>query len=409
MPLLIRFIAQRLIFVAFSSLTVLGLSPQVDLNPQNTDSNDPVFEEEKSLIDQIKFPLPKFNILNPPKEETPFPIITEQKETSTPPKQSFITVPKPDPVTPPTTTTNTPVKETRPEPKVTTTPVQTPAPTPTTVPTPDNSVISSIENVSVNILCIKQVGNRISLTNGSGVLISDKGVVLTNSHVAQYFLLKEAGYECSIRRENIPLYGFTAKPLYISESWVENNSNQITNSSPTGTGKYDYALLYITGSTNPVIPLPTFPSLKINTTSKFLDKGDTITVAGYPGKITYSLEVAKNAELLSDKVSIKDIFTLGNNTVDVVATSDTDVAQRGSSGGGAFKNNELGGIIVSTNQGSSASKFVVNILTLDYINREIKNETGKSLPSFLSGDLKKQAEDFEIVGQPLAELLMRNL
>lgn len=407
MPLLIRFIAQRLIFVAFTSLTVLGLSPQVDINPQNPETDEVIFEEEKSLLDQIKFPLPKFNILNPPKEEAPTPITTEPEETPAPPKQSFITVPRPDPVAPPTSTTNKPVTETRPEPKVTTAPIQTPAPTPT--PAPDNSVISSIENVSVNILCLRQVGNRISLTNGSGVLISDKGVVLTNSHVAQYFLLKDAGYECSIRRENIPLYGFTAKPLYISENWIENNSKQITNTTPTGTGKYDYALLYITGSTNPVIPLPSFPSLKINTTSKFLDKGDTITVAGYPGKITYSLEVAKNAELLSDKVSIKDIFTLGNNTVDVVATSDTNVAQRGSSGGGAFKNNELGGIIVSTNQGSSASKFVVNILTLDYINREIKNETGKSLSSFLSGDLMKQVTDFEIVAKPLVELLMRNL
>ncbi len=205
------------------------------------------------------------------------------------------------------------------------------------------------------------------------------------------------------------MYGFTAKPLYISEKWIENNYQQITSSSPVGTGKYDYALLLITGNTNPTIPLPKFPSLKINTSAEFLNAGEKITVAGYPGTITSSLEIAKNSSLQTDRVMVKEIFTLNKTSIDVVSTNDTVLAQRGSSGGGAFKNNELGGIIVSTKNGSSASNYALNILTLDYINREIKNETGKTLSNFVSGDLWKQAKDFETVGLRLTGLLMRNL
>lgn len=399
MPFLIRIIAQRIVLLVISSVTILGLAPQTNIGDEskNPETQQPeiVVKDITNLFSDIHIPLPKINILNIPKAnltkpddiKTPIPIIPKEPVKAPVPKV--------------TEQVSTP-KET-PTPKVTaTTSVVTP-------PTPDNSNESSIENMLVNILCVRQIGNKISLTTGSGVIISSSGVVLTNAHVAQQFLLKDAGFNCTLRRENIPLYGFNAVPLYISEKWIEENYKQINSSSPSGTGQYDYALLLITNNTNPTLALPNFSTLPISTESNFLDAGDMISIAGYPGKITSSLEIAKNTELKTDNVRIREIFTLGQNTVDVVATSDTDVAQRGSSGGGAFKENELGGIIVSTNTGTTASKLVANILTLSYINREIKNETGKNLSGFISGDLQKQVKSFEIVAPHLTELLMRNL
>jgi hypothetical protein len=407
MPIILRIIAQRIILVALSSITVLGLGPQID--NQSTSEEQPVFEEEKSILERISFPLPKTNILNLPEANS-----TKPEDTKTTPpiipkeptKTSFIDIPSISPkIKTITEETERVVVENKTQEKT-----EEPKSTVSVQDIiEDNSETNSIENVSVNILCVKQSGNKTSLTTGSGVIISSSGVVLTNAHVAQYFLLKDSGYNCTLRRENIPLYGFNAKPLYISESWIENNYKQITSSAPTGTGKYDYALLLITGNTNPTIPLPKFPSLKLNTTSGFLDTGNTITVSGYPGVVTYSLELAKNGKLQTEKVKVREIFTLGNNTIDVVSSTDTFLAQRGSSGGGVFKNNELGGIIVSVNNGSSLGKFVVNILTLDYINREIKDETGKSLSNFVSGDLLKASTDFETDSLPLKALLMRNL
>jgi len=407
MPILLRIIVQRVVLIALSSITVLGLGPQIENQNLNQDS-EPVFEEEKSIIEKIKFPLPKINILDLPEANSTKP--EDIKTTpliipNEPTKTSFIDIPSISPKIKTITPEAERVvvenkKEETEQPKITVNIKDV---------IDDSSETSSIENVSVNILCVKQSGNRTCLTTGSGVIISSSGVVLTNSHVAQYFLLKDAGYNCTLRRENIPFYGFNAKPLYISEGWIENNSRQITNPSPTGTGKYDYALLKITGNTNPTIPLPKFPSLKLNTSSGFLDTGDSVTVSGYPSVVTSSLDLAKNVKLKTEKIRVREIFTLGNNTIDVVASTDTNVAQRGSSGGGVFKNNELAGIIVSTNNGSTAGKYVVNILTLDYINREIKNETGKNLSNFVSGDLSKALEDFSIVAPHLTQLLMRNL
>lgn len=411
MSFLIRIIAQRVFLVIVSSLTVLGLSPHAEIeNATDLNPIEEIIEEEPTgLIQELtQIPLPKINILNLPEAnitkpqavQTPLPIIPQE-----PIKTPIIKVTEkviPPTYTPPTQTTSP--TQSAPAPAIVSEKI-----TVTSAPAPDTSAINSIENVLVNILCIRQIGNKISLTTGSGVIISSTGVVLTNAHVAQQFLLKDAGYNCTLRRENIPLYGFNAVPLYISETWIEENYLQLNNSTPTGTGKYDYALLLITGNTNPTLALPAFPSLKINTDSNFLDAGDMVTIAGYPGKMTSSLEIAKNTELQTDRVRIREIFTLGQNTVDVVATGDTTVAQRGSSGGGAFKDNVLGGIIVSTNSGSSAGYLVANVLTLSYINREIKNETGRSLSSFITGNLQKQAEDFELVAPHLEELLMKNL
>lgn len=397
MPFLLRIIVQRLILVALSSITVLGLSSQIDENP--IPEEEPVFQEEKSIIEKIAFPLPKTNILNVPKETiTPPP----PKTNSEPTKPSFIDIPEITTEIKPIieTTERVVIQKREEQPEITLNLKDI---------TEDTSETSSIENVSVNILCTRKVGNVTSLITGSGVIISSSGLVLTNSHVAQYFLLKDYGYDCTLRRENIPLYGFNAKPVYISEKWIENNYKQILNSSPTGTGKYDYALLMITGNTNPTIALPKFPALKINTANEFLDIGDTITVSGYPGIVSYSIEIAKNGKLQTEKVKVKDVFTLGDNTVDVISSTDTVLAQRGSSGGGVFKNNELGGIIVSTNDGSSAGKYVVNVLTLDYINREIKNETGKTLSSFVSVDLSQASANFDSVAPHLTQLLMRSL
>ncbi|MFA7193692.1 MAG: serine protease [Candidatus Paceibacterota bacterium] len=409
MPFLIRIIAQRVFLVIVSSLTVLGLSPHADIDDSsNLNPIEEIIEEESpGLIQELtQIPLPKINILNlpdanitkPKSIQTPLPIIPPE-----PIKTPVIKITEKI-ITPISTVPAQTIPQAQQSPEIVSEQI-----TVTTAATPDTSAINSIENVLVNILCIRQIGNMISLSTGSGVIISSSGVVLTNAHVAQQFLLKDAGYNCTLRRENIPLYGFNAVPLYISETWIEENYRQINNSSPTGTGKYDYALLLITGNTNPTLALPAFPSLKINTDSNFLDVGDTVTIAGYPGKMTSSLEIAKNTELQTDRVRIREIFTLGQNTVDVVATGDTTVAQRGSSGGGAFKDNVLGGIIVSTNTGSSAEYLVANVLTLSYINREIKNETGRSLSSFITGNLQTQAEDFELVAPRLEELLMRNL
>lgn len=398
MPILARIIAQRLFLVILSSLTFLGISPEIEIKT-NEEANIATEERKEIIKEIINIPIPKINILDIPESPATHP---DDNKT---PEKIIESVP-----------IKTPVIEIKQEQIKTTVPkidlpkTQESEITKESVIIPetpkDTSNESSIENIIVNILCIKQSGNKINLTTGSGVIISSKGIVLTNAHVAQHFLLKEAGYNCSLRRENIPTYGFNAIPLYISEKWIKNNYTQISNSTPTGTGEDDYALLLITTNTNSALSLPKFPSVTLKTNDS-TDVGDSVTIAGYPGKITSSLEIAKSTALQKEIVKIREVFTLNDSTIDVVSTNETEMARRGVSGGGVFKNNSLVGIMVSTNQTNKG--FVINALTLDYINRDLKKETGKNLYDYIESNTIKQSEDFASVAPLLSELLMRNL
>jgi hypothetical protein len=440
MPLLIRFIAQRVFLVGLSLLTVVGVNPQIDVLSEDdaqiaTEERKDTIQETLSDLDDSSadftpalnpkdistyIPLPQINIFKLPTRVAETPNITLPTDTSSHPvvpqkvpTQTAIPTPTPTAPKPTTEPTPTPTTSTPPKTQAPTTPVAPKPTTPTPTPqiTPDTSSASTLSNIVVSILCVRYNGNRIHVTNGSGVLVSSKGVVLTNSHVAQMFLLKDRGYDCSIRRENIPTYGWKAVPLYISEQWVEDNYMSIGSPSPVGTGENDYALLLITENTNPSLTLPqSFPSASINTRSEAAEIGDAITVAGYPGIQTSDFNLATQASLKTEKTTIKNVFTLARISVDVFATKDTVVAKRGSSGGGVFEDGELIGTIVTTSQGSTPATLVINALTLDYINRDIKDATGLSLTEYLSGDVEKRAQTFQSSVAPhLTELLLRNL
>jgi len=170
-------------------------------------------------------------------------------------------------------------------------------------------------------------------------------------------------------------------------------------------------LLYITGNTNPTLARPrSFPSIDVNTETEAVDIGDRVTVAAYPGIQTADFDIAKRTKLETDRTTVRNVFTFQRTSVDVFSTNDTHVAQRGSSGGGIFKGDELVGLIVTTSPGSSPATLVINALTLDYVDRDLREETGKSLASYLSEDAQDLVQTFQTsVGPRLTELLLRHL
>lgn len=433
MPILLRIVARQAIAIGLSILAFVGIEPNVEIQPR--DVQQQATEERKELVQETiqgkasttvaTIPLPSLNILEELPVRVAINVPTTPNETrptdvsSHPPVVDQV----PTQTKPPVTT----VAPNIPDISITITPQsEPPAPEDTdnepatdttkTQPTPsqqaaDTTAPSTIENAVMSIACVMRNGNAIHLTNGSAVLISPKGVVLTNAHVAQMFLLDERGYDCTLHRENIPTYGFRAEPLYISESWIEDNARNINNPSPTGTGEDDYALLLITANTNPALSLPNrFPYIEPNTETEPVEIGDSVITAAYPGIQSASLDIAKNTKLRTDKTTVKNVFTFARTTVDVFATNDTSVAKRGSSGGGVFKENKLVGLIVTTNPGSTPTTLILNALTLDYIDRDLRAETGTSLASWLSGDVQDQAQSFQTSAVPrLKELLLQHL
>ena len=64
-----------------------------------------------------------------------------------------------------------------------------------TLTTPDSETFSegtlNLRKALVNIICTVSAGTVLRSISGSGVIISSKGVVLTNAHIGQYFLLSD--------------------------------------------------------------------------------------------------------------------------------------------------------------------------------------------------------------------------
>src|SRR5688500_2914917 len=60
-----------------------------------------------------------------------------------------------------------------------------------------------IKDATVNLYCRLKAGKRTVSSSGSGIMIDERGIILTNAHVAQYFLLagekgRVTGW-CSVR------------------------------------------------------------------------------------------------------------------------------------------------------------------------------------------------------------------
>jgi hypothetical protein len=268
---------------------------------------------------------------------------------------------------------------------------------------------SAIENVILNTVCTRKSGNTLNVTTGSAVLISPKGVVLTNAHVAQYFLIQDYDnniVDCALYKENIPTFGYKAKVLHLSNNWISKNYKAISESSPVGTGEGDYALLYIYKNTNPAIPLPEeFPyaNLIINSIP---EGADPVTAAGYPGSPESILNISSAGNLQIDDIFITNVYTFSNGNIDIVTTTPTPVGARGSSGGGIFEGHQknisdLLGIIVTTTQSR------INALTISYINSDLKADTGLDLEDYLSGNIDSKITGFQnSYLEPFAELLI---
>lgn len=252
-----------------------------------------------------------------------------------------------------------------------------------------------VQDALVNVYCQYKTDKYIRTTTGTGFFINQKGVILTNAHVAQFLLLTNRDsvvddVTCTIRSGNPAKARYEAKLLYISPRWIFDNSEVITEEAPRGTGERDYALLYVSRSLD-TTPLPAhFPAIAVDTAllSRGVE-GGTVTTAGYPAGalFRYGADAELSPVLAETKIGM--LYTFGSNYADLFSISESPVGEQGASGGPIVWNDSKSviGLIVTKGDTKTEGEHSLRALTLSYIDRTMKEETGFSLKENMQGDL----------------------
>ncbi len=275
-----------------------------------------------------------------------------------------------------------------------------------------------VTDALVNIYCQYKTDKYIRTTTGTGFFIHQKGVILTNAHVAQFLLLRDAedtvqDVDCVIRGGNPAQPLYNAELLYISPTWVFENADLITDEMPRGTGERDYALLYVSKTVD-ASPLPAkFPIIPIDTA--LLARSTTgmqVVTAGYPAESL--MRDGANAKLfpVTASTTVGTLYTFGSNYADIFAISESPVGEQGASGGPIVDAKARGviGIIVTKGDQETEGVHSLRAITMSYIDRTMIEETGFSLAQNMLGDVALRGNIFKQAMVPfLAGLLEENL
>ena len=262
---------------------------------------------------------------------------------------------------------------------------------------------------TVNIFCLTKTGGILDPISGSGVIIHEKGVIITSAHIAQYFLLKDYltknFIDCTIRIGSPAAPAYKAELLYMPPIWIESNAEKIVSDAPMGTGEYDFALLYITapvstGNTQP----NTFPFIEPADENDELVEGSSVFLSGYSAGFIDNLSVLKNLWLATSIATLKNVFVFhdsGKNP-ELLALSGTTAAQEGASGGAVidFVNGKLHGLIAARTDGDTTGERELRAISMWHVNDTLKNFAGKTLVELISGNVAAEGRYFNAFVAP---------
>lgn len=258
---------------------------------------------------------------------------------------------------------------------------------------PTVSETARIEDALVNIFCTAQSAVHVRTITGSGVFIDARGIILTNAHIAQFLLLAEEDAQttqCIIRQGSPALSKYEVALLYISPAWITKNARQLSADQPSGTGEYDFALLYVTEAIEGDLP-KSFPAL-VPAPATAVFNAMAVRAAGYPAETLTERNTRAPLVPFVATSNITRLFTFGSGEIDLVAIAPSTIGQQGSSGGPVVsEEGKVVGIIATRGNITQEGTRSLRALTLSYIDRMLKDETGLDLAHTLAGDVSLRA------------------
>jgi S1-C subfamily serine protease len=241
----------------------------------------------------------------------------------------------------------------------------------------------------VNILCTTQAGGPFSPISGSGVVVSSDGVILTNAHVGQFFLLRNFNgvanaVQCVIRAGSPAYPAYNAELIYISPTWVADNKNVLIETAPKGTGEHDYAFLLITDKVDGSPLLDPIPFLPIGLAENYF-AGQYVLLDSYAAGFLGGQSILQDLYQTSAIATTSQIYTFGSSTADLISLPGTVVSQSGSSGGAVVDGDgNLVGLISTETEGDTTGDRSLQAITTTYINRDLQSESGSSIADLLA-------------------------
>ncbi len=283
-------------------------------------------------------------------------------------------------------------------------PIETP-PAPIAAPAKTQEQVNSDTRAAlVNILCIPQAS--INGISGSGVIVDSRGVILTNAHIGQYFLLRDyptvGNINCVVRVGSPAEERYTATLLYLPPAWIAENASQLKAAQAVGTGENDFAFLLITGRTDATAALPgSFARLEMD--RAYVDTGTPMLLAAYPAGFLGAEDVQKSLYISSAIAYVTQLFSFTDaKKVDLFSIGGTVVSQSGSSGGAAVRlqDGTLAGIIATATVGTSTGDRDLRAISLAHIDDSLAAQGKGGILGLLSGDLSAKAAIFNSVIAP---------
>ena len=291
-------------------------------------------------------------------------------------------------------------------------PKATPVSAPTPLPPSENASLDAsavtLRAALVNIICYAPAGSGLRSISGSGIIVDPKGIILTNAHIAQNFLLADRNVSCTIRAGSPAIDTYKASLIYISPAWIQANANILTQTNPSGTGEYDFAFLAITKSATSAALPSSFPFIPLATAPPPI--GTPVVIASYGAQFLESNQIQSFLFPTIVFGSVKDVFTFAATTIDVLALGGSAAAQEGSSGGGvAGGNGELVGTITTSTTNGSTDTRKLDAITASYIRAEYATETGRTLDALLAESPPTSIANFAPQIPALESILTANL
>ncbi len=265
----------------------------------------------------------------------------------------------------------------KPEPALKTTPPPPPAPSPAEesqakgppqeLQLSDQEFYARFSRAVVQIFCTTPR----EIFAASGVIVNERGLVLTNAHVAE--VIARAGEENCQARHGNPAERFAGITIIFSASTTQKIAN-------TDVPERDIAFLRLVDSREPFAAAPVSFDLA--------ERGSILLTLGYPSEFLQSLTTSANSNLVFSLLRVDGYADLDGDpaTAEGYVSRGGIILQQGSSGTALFtRSGNLVGLIFATTKGNTTDDREGLALMMPYLDRILQLERGQGLIEFIAG------------------------